>query len=127
MDERPERSPQASCGQESDQADVTLEVVETDQAFVDIVQLADYIAEHGSLEASDRVVSAIRKTYENLASFPEIGIAQSYGPTLLSMRMVPVTRFPNYLIFYQATDKRLIIRRVLHGARNVNLILGDID
>ena len=102
---------------------MTLEIIETDKAFLDIVQLADYIAEHGSLEASERVVLAIRNTYGNLAAFPRIGKDQSFGSGVPGLRMVPVSRFPNYLIFFQVTADQLIIRRVLHGSRDVESAL----
>lgn len=40
------------------------------------------------------------------------------------MRVIPVGRFRNYLIFYRRKDDEIEVLRVLHGARDIRSILG---
>ena len=54
-----------------------------------------------------------------------MGSPRDYGPNYPGLRMWHVPKFPKYLIFYQATDIELIIRRVLHGAQDIARIFRD--
>lgn len=89
------------------------------QAARDLMEAADYIAERGSLDASDRFLAATESAFRKLAEMPGMGASRDYGPQFPGLRMWPVPKFTKYLIFYTATDELLEIVRVLHGARNI--------
>ena len=36
---------------------------------------------------------------------------------------VAITRFPKHLVFYRIEDQRVVILRVIHGARNLEDLL----
>jgi hypothetical protein len=43
------------------------------------------------------------------------------------MRSLHVPDFRNYVIYYQVTEQELIIRRILHGARDAEWIFEEND
>jgi toxin ParE1/3/4 len=107
---------------------MSLEVAESDSAVIDLDAIADYIISNGSYEAASNVLFSIQSAYTLLANNPNIGSQRDYGVTdLEGLRMLPVPRYPVYLIFYQSTDSQLIIQRVLHGARDIERIMTDND
>lgn len=62
---------------------------------------------------------------ERLAATPEMGGRyESDNIELAGMRVFPVSRFRNYLIFYQPTALGIEVIRVLHGARDIDRILS---
>jgi toxin ParE1/3/4 len=44
------------------------------------------------------------------------------NPEMKGLRMLPLPKFKNYLLFYRPTSERLEIVRVLHGARDVRTL-----
>lgn len=99
-----------------------LKIVISHAAGKDLDIIADYITERAGRQIAHRVIDAIERTFNLLAEYPGIGTAQDYGPEFDGLRMFPVSRYPNYLIFFQAIDRSLIIRRVLHGAMDIEAI-----
>ena len=88
------------------------------------MEAADYIAEHGRFDASDRFLAATESAFQKLVVMPGMGVAREYGAEFPGLRMWPVPKFTNYLIFYVATEETLEIVRVLHGARNIPQIFN---
>jgi plasmid stabilization system protein ParE len=41
------------------------------------------------------------------------------------LRMAPVLRYQNYLVFYTVSGEQIVIRRILHAARDVERILRE--
>jgi toxin ParE1/3/4 len=100
-------------------------IVETDEAIKDAIDIADYIAVQRNLDASDAFLAAVKEGYRLLAMMPGAGSLRDYGdPELSGMRVWPVPRFRNYLIFYLATQEQVRILRVLHGAQNLEAIFA---
>lgn len=51
---------------------------------------------------------------------PDMGSTRDFhNPRFSLLRMFPVKKFENYLIFYQSMEEELLIVRVLHGARDI--------
>lgn len=95
------------------------EVIVSDEARIDTIDIAYAIAED-NLSASDRFVSAVGAAFQQLADIPGMGVVRDYqNPSLRGARMWPVPGFRNYLIFYTATEDKLRILRVIHGARDL--------
>jgi plasmid stabilization system protein ParE len=98
---------------------MSLEIYITAKANEDAITIADYLAEKASLNTSDKFLQATTQAYRQLAEFPGMGSLRDYGPEFTGLRMWPVPKFLNYLIFYRATDTTLRIERVLHGAQSI--------
>ncbi|MBV9851333.1 MAG: type II toxin-antitoxin system RelE/ParE family toxin [Armatimonadetes bacterium] len=104
------------------------EIIRRPEAKRDLMDAADHIAEHGGFDASDRFLAATEATFRKLALMPGMGVVRNYGnPELPGLRMWPVPKFAKYLIFYMATETRLEIVRVLHGARDIERIFNPSD
>jgi len=64
-------------------------------------------------------VPALEDTCTQLVALPSLGSVRNFGhKDLKGVRMLPVTGFEHYLIFYTATDKNIHVIRVLHAARD---------
>lgn len=107
---------------------MSLKIVVHDNARFDAIDIAYHIAED-SLEAADRFADAIDAAYGQLSEMPGLGARRDYGnPKLKGLRMWPVPKFQNHLIFYRATEEELFIIRVLHGAQDIETIFkADAD
>lgn len=91
-----------------------------DVGEADLVEIAEHIAVDDP-DAAKRVVSAIRDMFILLAGHPLLGT--KYHPlrrSLKGIRMITVTDYPNYLIYYRPLPENAGVRilYVLHGARD---------
>jgi toxin ParE1/3/4 len=93
----------------------------------DLPAIYEHIAED-NLEAAERVLKAIGSTFDIIASEPECGVLyRTRNPALQSIRMLPVSGYPNYLVFYRAQAEVVRILYVLHGAQHlVRLFRRDV-
>lgn len=92
----------------------------TPAADQDLNQIWEYIAAD-SVAAANRVLDAIEATFERLAASPALG---HFREDLADKRH----RFDSvysYLIVYRWETKPVQIIRVLHGARDVQNVLGE--
>ena len=102
---------------------MSLEIFESEKAVRDVIEAADFVAQIRGLNASDTFMDAIKETYQLIAFMPRIGTLRDYdNPLFAGMRMLPVPRYPKYLIFYALSDEQVKILRVLHSARNIQEI-----
>lgn len=93
-------------------------IVKSPQAYWDLVEIADYIAQD-SITASDRFLEAAEMTFDNLAKTPEIGsLCPFKNPLASDIRVWPIRQFNRYLVFYRTESNRIYVIRVLHGARD---------
>jgi plasmid stabilization system protein ParE len=76
-----------------------------------------------SVDAALRVLGSLEQAFEQLAERPEIGHTRED----LTNRSVKFWRVFSYLVVYDPTSVPLTIIAVLHGARDVEHILKDID
>ena len=97
----------------------------TPQAWQDALEITEYIATDNP-EAAVRFVPALEATCEQLVVLPRIGSARTCARTdLKGVRMVPVTGFEHYLIFYTVVRKSIKVIRVLHAARDFPTICKE--
>lgn len=90
----------------------------------DLEEAGEYIRRN-SPQSALRFLRAARATMERLLSMPETGgLYESDVLDLTGVRVFPVSRFRNYLIFYRPTENGLEVLRVLHGPRDIDRILG---
>lgn len=84
----------------------------TRPALADLAAILDTIFDR-SPRGAERVHARIRAVTDLLLRYPLAG-AITDDPTI---RRITTTPYP-YLIFYEVTDKEIIIYAVRHGARN---------
>ncbi len=91
----------------------------------DILSNAEYLEEHGGLETALRFLDAIQNTFEALARMPKMGASCAFrSPALRHIRRWPVKGFENWLIFYLARRNGVEIVHLIHGARDIESLLG---
>ena len=90
----------------------------TRAAKADLVEITDYIAADNP-QAARRVLGDILDRLERIGGAPGMGPrCEQYGKTLRRFAV------GNYVIYYKPTANGISVIRVLHGARNVDDILG---
>jgi len=83
-----------------------------------------YFSEQGSVEVAERFISAARETFESLALMPRMGAHCGFRrPSLARLRRWPVKDFENWLIFYQPRRYGVEIIHVIHGSRDLEVLL----
>lgn len=98
-------------------------VVRSPAAASDLLDHVSYLAE-SSLQVADRFLGSVEATFELLAGNPELGATYiSTSPRLDDVRVWSVKGFANHLVFYRASGQAVEILRILHGARDLELIL----
>jgi toxin ParE1/3/4 len=61
-----------------------------------------------------------------LSTMPDMGSTRDYHhPRLSHLRMFPIKKFENFLIFYRSAEEELLIVRVLHGARDIAALFEE--
>ena len=99
----------------------------TKQVRRDIIDIYTYIGLR-NVDAAERVVDAIERCIKGLAKFSGIGrLWSSSHPRLSGMRVAPVLPYRNYLIFFRPIENRVEIYRVVHGARQLERIVEEIQ
>jgi toxin ParE1/3/4 len=104
---------------------VSRHIYKKPEARLDLVQHFVYIGEN-NLGAARRFLKAVADDLQKLATMPGMGRMREFRRAdLHRVRSWPVSGFENYLIFYEATDERLDVLRVLHGARDIDRIFEE--
>jgi toxin ParE1/3/4 len=104
---------------------MTRRIVRLPRARRDIVEAALYLEERNPAAAS-RFVRAVTDTQVLLAQRPGLGAPRDFGgERLKDLRMHPVQGFKRWLIFYIERPGDIEILRVLHGARDLEALLGE--
>ena len=74
-------------------------------------------------DAALRFLAAAEESCRALAQNPEMGVVcQFQGPRTKGLRRWRVKGFENYLIFYRPIRDGIDVARVLHGARDIELL-----
>ncbi len=94
------------------------QVIFTPDASRDIQEIWEYIV-RDSIDAADKVVTALDTAIRMLAELPGIGHAR----TDVDDPRIRFWRVYSYLVAFRHTDAELVIVRVVHGARDIRLLL----
>jgi toxin ParE1/3/4 len=82
-----------------------------------------YLTRHQSLQTGLRFYRAAEETFHLLASQPGMGARMEWRSSFLyGIRMFPLKRFPNHLVFYLPVENGVAIVRALHGARDIETL-----
>ncbi len=84
----------------------------TETALAEIDEIFSYIASDSST-AADRVIGYVEHTIGLIGKLPKMGRLK-YRQVV---RMLPVRRYPQYLVFYAIEDNEVVILNVRHAAR----------
>ncbi len=89
----------------------------------DLFEIATYIAMDNP-GAAMAFLDAVEETFDDLGRTPGLGRHRRFSsPRLAGIRSWRVKGFPNYIIFYRESPRALEIIRILHGARDIEMIL----
>jgi len=92
----------------------------------DLDEQAEYLAIQGNVERALRFYRAAEVTFELLASRPWIGkVNQFRSRFLTNVRTFSLKGFPKHLVFYLPIEHGVEIIRVLHGARDLEILLQE--
>lgn len=93
------------------------------EADRDLDEIANYL-DWQREGLGDRFYEAARRTFEDVARLPTLGAPWKVPrPDLAEMRCATVPRFRKYLVVYLPSRGRIDILRIVHGARNLDLLL----
>jgi plasmid stabilization system protein ParE len=97
---------------------VAATVHKTSRAEADIADAITYLLGQNP-GAAERFVADLQVLVQRLGRFPELYPFQrrSTKPEWRSVRMAVLRRF-GHLVFYTYQDETVVIRRIIHGARN---------
>lgn len=94
-------------------------VLRKPQAEADLIEIWIYIAQDSPTSA-DKLLDEINEKSQTLAESPFVGKARDeLGPNI---RSFPIG---NYVLFYQPIAEGIEIIRVLHGARDIDVLLNQ--
>ena len=94
-------------------------------AYSDLDEIFDYILV-GNSQAAAEILDRIMNSLHRLENYPHSG-APLFDRSLkkFNFRMVIVAP---YIIFYRFLDNKILVYRILHGARNYpHLLKGEIE
>ena len=80
---------------------------------------------HDNPAAAERVLDAVEETFLQIATQPECGVLYpTRNPQLKTVRMLPVSGFNHYLVFYRTEADAVRVLYVIHGARHLPRLFG---
>jgi toxin ParE1/3/4 len=104
---------------------VTRRIRRRPEVKTDILQIARYIAAN-NFEAAMRFFDAVEADITKLTTMPGMGGLMELPATKLAgMRSMPIRGFPNHLIIYRLAKGQVEILAVVHGARDLQSIIGE--
>ena len=107
---------------------MSYQLIVKNRATQDIRQQANYILVNGNARTAQRFLELAEATFAQLATIPGMGkIVRLVSSGMGEIRQWRIKDFQDYLIFYQIQDDRVEILRVLHGVRDLEDILSNID
>jgi toxin ParE1/3/4 len=107
---------------------MTRKLIIRDRATQDLRKQANYILVNGTTAAAERYLEMADKTFMQLLTTPGLGKVVGFVPDRMGgVRQWRIKMFTDYLVFYRAGDDRIEILRVLHGARDLEEILSQLD
>ena len=100
-----------------------LDVVIRRIARTDLLDASRYLVETASAEIAERFLNLAFDSFDKLADNPGMGAARAHpNPRLTGLRIWRFRPYP-YLILYRTTQSTVEVLRVVHGARDIDLIL----
>jgi toxin ParE1/3/4 len=106
---------------------MTRRIRRTRQVEFDLIGIYAYIHPR-SPAAAERVLYALQKFIRSLPDMPGVGtLWHSPDPRLEEMHVAVVKPYRNYLVFLRTTKDGIDIFRVIHGARELDRVVDEIE
>ncbi len=106
---------------------MTHKLLQRESARRDILAIIDRISDDNP-SAAAAVYEAYERSLELLKNTPDVGrLYQSSDPRLAHVRVWPIHRFRDYLIFYRHRGETVDVLHIWHGARDLPALLVDLD
>ena len=94
-------------------------------AWREINAQLDYFEEQVGLETAERFFDQMISSFDDLSQMPRMGVRCGFRKRAIRrLRRWPVKGFENWLIFYQPRRDGVEIVHVMHGARDIESLLG---
>ena len=98
------------------------EVVLTDDAKADLLDIYDFVAEHDAVLKADQLLDKLENLVNSLALFPERG-AITKELRDLGIREYREVYFKPYRVIYRTTAKAVVVYLVVDGRRDMQTLL----
>lgn len=96
----------------------------SDAAASDILEQADWYEAQSGESLAARWEKAVTSAILRIVKAPRAGTACSFGSSeLRHVRRTTIAGFPKHLIFYRFFDGKVLVLRVVHGARDLERLL----
>lgn len=105
-----------------------IELLISEAAALSILEQADYYRETAGGNLALQREVAVDEAVHSLIRFPERGAPSRFrSPELSDLRWIFVAGFPKHMVFYRYFPQApaILIVQILHGARNIDLLLSD--
>jgi plasmid stabilization system protein ParE len=104
-----------------------MNVRKTDEFILDIERQYEWYSSHAGWSVADRYLSAVEATCTLLGHQPLLGPVVAFKhPRLSGWRFFVVLRpFHRHILFYELVSDALVMRRAMHGHRNLQLRLTE--
>lgn len=108
---------------------MTRELVIRPAAQRDLEEAADYLTDHASEQVAHEFGKAAEAAFGQLLEQPHLGRTQEWlASRLRGCRRWRVAKpFQVYQVFYCPSETLVDVVRVLHGSRDIEVILGEWD
>jgi len=92
-------------------------------AWQDVDEILTYVLEQSGVQRAQQVNDRLHEAFQKLAETPSLGHKRE------DLTLLPVLFYAvwSYLVIYKPDTRPLEIVRVLHGARDVEAILGEVE
>jgi toxin ParE1/3/4 len=102
-----------------------LQVTLSDLAISDILEQAEWYGTHSESVAT-RWEKAVTSALLRIAGSPRSGVPCRFkADELRGVRRSAVAGFPKHLVFYQVCDDKIIVLRIVHGARDLESLFSN--
>lgn len=92
----------------------------------DILLQYRYYVEEADRALADRFLAAVEESFNAIVALPNAGAPRSStNPRLAGLRTWPVKGFEDIRVYYLVRSDLLLIVRVLHGRRDIGVILKN--
>ncbi|PYU38973.1 MAG: hypothetical protein DMG53_25370 [Acidobacteria bacterium] len=101
-------------------------MVFTDGTLADILEQSDWYETQADRSLAQRWKEAVTATLLRIAQRPRIGSRCSFtADELRGTRRMPVADFAKHLVFYQSRERKILVLRGLHGARDLESLFSE--
>jgi len=101
-------------------------IVFSEAAATDILAQADWYELQSGRSLAARWDRAGTSTLQRIAKLPRTGSLCTFKPEALrGLQKIPVDGFPSHLVFYQLLQNQILVVRVLHGARDLEMLFSE--